>query len=740
MFAAADPKAPPHSLPARRRKSGKSWITALALVALAGCGGGGGATQDNPPLAGGGDGGNGGGNGGGHDSGKGRAQALAVSAPGDLAKWAQDKLRTRNVQGGGFLPAGIALGFLGNGVAPTASADGTARSSTLVQETGVDEADLLLGAGQRLFTLQPDDGSAGSRLALQIYTRDANGVAQPGTRLSLSPSLSPNPSLINPRGAISSSNGMYLNGDNTALLVVTQNWLNGDEFFCPGSCGQLPGPDAGTGPNAPSGPNGTSISLPGWLHGTVGVQRVDVPEGGTAMLTQRIDIEGQFVDSRRIGDTLYVVSSFDPHPPVYALAANASAAEREAAINKTTASDLLPQVRVNGGAAQPLLSDTDCYLQPANAAQDLRVTTITAIDLRSPTLARSSRCMVGGTEALYMSTHSLYLATTRFSYTGIGQGGINVGLTIARYPQRIETDIHKFALASTGGISYRGSGTVNGHLGWDAQRKSLRLSEHTGDLRVLSFTGETGWFGFADLSDNTKAPSPATLSILRERSSDQTLQLIATLPNANRPAAIGKPGEQVYGVRFVGDRGYVVTFRRTDPLYVLDLSNPADPKTAGELEIAGFSEHLFPLDGGLLLGIGRNADLQGRITGLKLALFDVANANAPRALAEQSLGGPGSEMTLDYSRHGLNYLVKGNVVRLAMPVSLTANSRGSAGVAGLQRFEVDLQSRTLTPLAIQAPQDPRVGGGFRQLWLDRSLQIGEQVYFLDQGQLKTFNW
>ena len=434
------------------------------------------------------------------------------------------------------------------------------------------------------------------------------------------------------------------------------------------------------------------------------------------------------IDSRRIGDTLYLVTQYSPQLPLFVLPAAATAAERDEAIKRTTAAALLPTLRRNGGPAEALLSDTDCYVQTANASSAITLTTITVVDLKSPTLARSSRCFAGGSEALYMSTGALYLATTRWTYPENSN-------QLWRYPAEIMTDLHKFSLQGAA-VVYKGSGAVSGHLGWDNQRKSMRLSEHNGDLRVLSYTGDTGWFTIQDASDAGKPPSPARLTVLRERASDQSLQVLSTLPNSTRPAHIGKPREQVYGVRFVGDRGYVVTFRRTDPLYVLDLSNPADPKTAGELEVAGFSEHLIPLANQLLLGVGRSADASGRVDGLKVALFDVADATRPSQRGEVKIGGPASQMTLDLSRHGLNYLMKGDIARVALPVNLVDGNFYSS-TYGLQRFEVDTQARSLRSL-------PMVGGSssnvYLGVWQDRSLQIADQVYYLHQGALGTFSW
>jgi uncharacterized secreted protein with C-terminal beta-propeller domain len=91
-------------------------------------------------------------------------------------------------------------------------------------------------------------------------------------------------------------------------------------------------------------------------------------------------------------------------------------------------------------------------------------------------------------------------------------------------------------------------------------------------------------------------------------------------------------GEMVKAVRFIGPRGYVVTFRQTDPLYVLDLAEPAHPKVVGELKVPGYSAYLHPVGENLLLGVGQDATEQGRTLGTKVALYDVSNPAKPAEL------------------------------------------------------------------------------------------------------------
>ena len=654
-----------------------SLSAALVTIGVVACGGNGGNSSAPPPTSSG---------------------ALAASQPGELTGFVQARLRTLSAEGrlGSAGMLGVPTAMAGLGSAPTAMGATTApRSGTLVHEEGVQEADLLQTDGQFLYTLQPQPG-AGLRVA--AYEGASDGRALPLSNLKLPA-----------EGATDlQAGGLLLSTDHRTLAVLSQQWS--------------PAPVDDVCPDCPR-------TLVAWMRSSVEVQRVDVANPAAPAAGERLSIDGFLVDSRLVGDALVLVSTHRPAIAALNLPATATAAEREAAIAGLSASSLLPRVRRNGGAPEPLMADTDCYLQPGNASLAVEFTTITVFDLKSPTLARTSRCFVGGTEALYMSTRHLYLATTRWSYPADGLRPL--------FPADIKTDIHKFALGSGGsaadGVTYRGTGQVEGHLGWDPQRKSYRLSEHAGDLRVLSYTGSQGW---GEVPDNSVAPSPARLTVLRERTTDRTLQVVATLPNAARPASIGKPGEQVYAVRFVGDRGYVVTFRRTDPLYVLDLSDPADPRTVGALEVAGFSEHLVPLPNQLLLGVGRDADTSGRVLGLKVALFDMANPAQPAERHSLSLGAEGSSSTLDRSRHGLNLMLVNGVARVALPVSLSSTPY-AGWQHGLQQLEVDTTARTLLNRGLagarQSPDDVALD-------LERSAQVGDTLYHLSEGVLRALPW
>jgi len=187
------------------------------------------------------------------------------------------------------------------------------------------------------------------------------------------------------------------------------------------------------------------------------------------------------------------------------------------------------------------------------------------------------------------------------------------------------TLIHQFRLDGGTDASYVASGMVEGRL-----LNQFAMSEHDGDLRVATTTDDWGRFG---------DQSESTVFVLRPNADGELDQISAV-------GGLGK-GEQIYAVRFMGDVAYVVTFRRIDPLYVLDLSDPANPVLDGELKIPGYSAYLHPVGDGLLLGVGQDATDEGRATGTQLSLFDVSAPTNPQRIDTLTIGGQ-SEVEWDH--------------------------------------------------------------------------------------------
>jgi len=163
---------------------------------------------------------------------------------------------------------------------------------------------------------------------------------------------------------------------------------------------------------------------------------------------------------------------------------------------------------------------------------------------------------------------------------------------------------------ATGTLERRAAGAVPGYL-----LSQWAMSEHEGHLRVAYTKRSCGdWRGDGPCTDNR-------VDVLR--ASD-----LALPSEASRVAGLGL-GETIYAVRFEGPLAFVVTFRRTDPLYTLDLADPLAPRVLGELKITGYSDYLHLLSPTTLLGVGREATEGGRLLGIKLALFNVTDLAHP---------------------------------------------------------------------------------------------------------------
>ncbi len=202
----------------------------------------------------------------------------------------------------------------------------------------------------------------------------------------------------------------------------------------------------------------------------------------------------------------------------------------------------------------------------------------------------------------------------------------------------VTTAIHQFDISQAGPPKHVASGDVNGTL-----LNQYSLSEHDGVLRVATTTGTAApccWRMPSDVvpPQSPAAPSESLVTTLR-RSGNQ-------LVKEGQIGGLGK-GERIYSVRFIGKTGYVVTFRQTDPLYTLDLSNPQQPRVTGELKITGYSAYLHPAGDGKLIGVGQEATDQGRATGTQVSLFDVSNPASPQRLAQYHLPDSSSEAQFD---------------------------------------------------------------------------------------------
>ena len=220
----------------------------------------------------------------------------------------------------------------------------------------------------------------------------------------------------------------------------------------------------------------------------------------------------------------------------------------------------------------------------------------------------------------------------------------------------------------------------------------------------------------------------ATTSGFGDRASSGVYTLAASAGNLQTIGSVTglAPGEQIYSVRFIGDRGYVSTFRQVDPLFVIDLANPAQPRVVGQLKVPGFSSYMHPLDATHLLGIGRDVDpATGRVLGLQISIFDVANSANPKKTATYTFTGDGwqSWSAALWDHHALSWFAEQGI--LTLPVQQGDWWQGSTG---LVVFKLDTHSTDGFTNLGEITHDSAV---------QRSVRIGEFLYSVSAGEVKV---
>ena len=634
-------------------------------------------------------------------------------------------------------------------------------SATNLQESGVDEADLIKSDGRHLYVAvkspYPYYGFMENMSApvMTDGTGSSSGVDDPFYKAYANKirvmELSDSPPAASEKGVISLTSSSFID----SLYLVTNRGDGLSDLLAV----------IGTGS---SGTPMDSWFMPWyWRDGRTALELFNVSDPAKPSGMISLSIDGYLISSRRIGETLYIVSRYTPYIEGYAPYPSTEKEKQNNAVllARASLSDLLPDIAINGEDKGDLVKPENCYLppMPEDAVTTPDIITITAIDLASPKTPRSS-CIVGQAEAVYVSPQSLYLATTRYRYvpmplsgdttdTTISDSGA-VGITVSYVSPEVETDLHKFALDAAQPV-YSGSGVVPGHLGWEQDKKSFRMGEKDGYLRIATSLGET-W------GQDTQT----VLTILKESGleGEERLVEVSRLPNPAHPEAVGKPGERLYAARFLGDRAYLVTFRVTDPLYVIDLKDPADPHIAGELKISGYSDYLQPVGENMLLGIGKDAvpdtstngwgDGRGAwYQGIKLSLFDVLDPAKPVEVDSMVIGKRGTDSDALIDHHAFAYIppLDEKPARLALPVRLHDTGASLAGNpwdyynwthTGLYLFDIDLQGNngitTAGQLIAEEPSDEKTydyGFGY-----DRALILNDSAHYIHEGKVWSASW
>lgn len=521
------------------------------------------------------------------------------------------------------------------------------------QTAGVDEGDRVKTDGAHLFVLAGDGVSVITAWPATALETVAH-VTTPGEERAL-----------------------FLSGSRLTVISQEYEWLGPPGTLEPGVVG-----------SEPAETTTASMMIGGWWsfgRPEVVVTVIDVGTPAAPAILETTRLDGTFIDARDIDGRLSIVTQAEvdiPWPTLVPTATGHAYEGRDAfraRVEAAWSADVLPGWTTAGAEAAggTLVAPGHTYvpLDP-DAATIFTISSFDVLDAAAGPAAATSVAGVAGT--LYASRESLYVSATEFGNWWDPGDSLTT------------TNIYKFDLAP-GGVSLTAMGAVPG----------VTLNQFSFDEDAAGFlrVATTTW-GVGDSANH--------VFVLDAR--DGNLDTVGSVRDL-------APGERIFSVRFIGDRGYVSTFRQIDPLFVIDLSDAAAPHVTGELKVPGFSSYLHPLDATHLLGIGRDADATtGMALGLQLSVFDVSDAAQPQRTATYTFPGNSwdSWSAAQWDHRAVSWFGEQGV--LALPIqeggwSATSNS--------LALFRIDVGD-------IDGIE--RIGGIAHDSVVDRSLRIGDFLY------------
>lgn len=395
----------------------------------------------------------------------------------------------------------------------------------------------------------------------------------------------------------------------------------------------------------------------------------DITDRSAPALRYSYGVDGGTVSTRMTGDTLLLVTQYSV--PMYE--------------NKTDLKNACVPCYYNG---------EEKYRFPASGiyraadSTDSTYMTVSLLDTAASSPAQKTVAVLGGGTEIYCSENALLIAGMDYSNAVSTSPD---GETTSFTPALASTRLYAFQIE--GELAYLGSAGIDGTL-----------------LNQFSMDEQDGYYRIA-----TTAQDGCIVTVL-----DKALKTVGQLRSI-------APGESIYAARFIGDTAYLVTFYQTDPLFVIDLSDPKQPQIAGKLKIPGFSNYLHPYSDTLLIGIGQAGTDSGAIPQLKISVFDVSDPKNPKEASNLIFGKSGYSYSASQYEHKA-YLAFSDG-SFAVPVTENPPQGGSVTYLCRMTVQNDGTLQILNRYTLPNAQEE----------LLRATYAGDTVFTLSQSQLVAYS-
>lgn len=381
------------------------------------------------------------------------------------------------------------------------------------------------------------------------------------------------------------------------------------------------------------------IAKPFLWKSTVRVLVYDISDINNIKQIRKVEVDGNAMATRKIGDMLYLVS-------------NNYLNYYSEDIDKITPG------YIDTAVSEKYINIGYMDIHYFKDSIQSSYTMLTAIDLEKEKSPANIYTCLGGSDNIYMSKDNLYISA---------QDNKDIRYTLVK-DKRVaadKTNIYKFQLKDDK-FEFIATGKVNGTV-----------------LNQFSMDENNNYFRIATTTNSAWNVNPVETTKNNVYILDSELTVIGTLEDM-------ATGEKIYSVRFMGDKGYIVTYKNIDPLFVIDLKDTHNPTILGQLKIPGYSSYLQPYDENHIIGIGKDTEeVAGRVTekGIKLSLFDVTDYKNPKEEFNTVIGDAGTYSEVMHNHKALLFSLEKNI--LAFPISLVINGGDSenSGINSKQVFQ-----------------------------------------------------